>query len=65
VYKKYNRSVVVFLVLYVEDIILFENNVGVLLSVKIWLSNKFDMKDLGESAIFLGSNSFEIARIGC
>ena len=55
----------VFLVLYVEDIILFENNVGVLLSVKIWLSNKFDMKDLGESAMSLGSNSFEIARIGC
>ena len=39
---------VVFLILYVDDILLIGNNVGTLSSVKVWLSNLFDMKDLGE-----------------
>ena len=37
VYKKCNSNVVVFLVLYVDDI-LIENDVGTLSSVKVWLS---------------------------
>ena len=43
----------VFLVLYVDDILLIENDVGALSSVKIWLSNQFDMKDLGEASYIL------------
>ena len=39
VYKKGN--IVVFLVLYVDDILLIENDVELLLSVKIWLSTQF------------------------
>jgi len=35
VYKKCNESVVVFLVLYVDDILLIGNVVGVLASVKV------------------------------
>ena len=50
VYKKVSGSVVVFLVLYVYDILLMGNNVLVLQSVKIWLS----MKDLGEETYILG-----------
>ena len=38
---------VVFLVLYVDDILLIAN-VGLLLSIKIWLSIQFQIKDLGE-----------------
>ena len=53
VYKNYDGSVVVFLVLYVDDILLISNDVGVLSSVKIWLSNQFDMKDLGEASHIL------------
>ena len=53
-YKKCNGSVVVFLVLYVDDILLIGNDVGVLSSVRIWLSSQFDMKDLGEAAYILG-----------
>ena len=37
-----------FLVLYVDDILVIGNDVGLLLSVKIWLSTQFQRKDLGE-----------------
>ena len=39
----------VFLVFYVDDILLIGNDVGLLSSVKIWLSTQFLMKDLGEA----------------
>ena len=54
VYKKCNGKVVVFLVLYVYDILLIGNDVGVLSSVKVWLSGQFEMKDLGEAGHILG-----------
>ena len=54
VYKKTNGSAVVFLVLYVDDILLIGNDVSVLQSVKIWLSKNFSMKDLGEATYILG-----------
>ena len=53
-YKKCNRHVVVFLIIYVDDILLIENNVGILSLVKVWLSGQFDMKDLGETSHILG-----------
>ena len=43
-----------FLVLYVDDILLIGNDVGVMSSVKIWLSSQFDMNDLGEANFILG-----------
>ena len=43
-----------FIVLYVDDILLIGNDVGVLSSIRIWLSNQFDMKDLGEASYILG-----------
>ena len=43
-----------FLVLYVDDILLIGNDVGVLSSIRIWLSNQFDMKDLGKANYILG-----------
>ena len=54
VYKKTSGSAVVFLVLYVDDILLKGNNVSVLQSIKIWLSKNFSMKDLGEATYILG-----------
>ena len=54
VYKKINGSAVVFLVLYVDDILLIGKDVSVLQSVKIWLSKNFSMKDLGEATYILG-----------
>ena len=54
VYKKTSGSALVFLVLYVDDILLIENDIPILQSVKLWLSNKFFMKDLGEASYILG-----------
>ena len=47
VYKKHRDKVVMFLVLYIDDILLIGNDVRVMSSVKVWLSSQFDMKDLG------------------
>ena len=44
----------VFLVLYVDDILLIGNNVKMLSDVRVWLSKQFDMKDLGEVGHILG-----------
>ncbi|KAJ9561764.1 hypothetical protein OSB04_006924 [Centaurea solstitialis] len=54
VYTKFSRSIVTFLVLYVDDILLIGNGVPTLQSVKAWLSRCFQMKDLGEAAYILG-----------
>ena len=44
----------VFLILYVDDILLIGNDVGILSSVKVWLFTQFDMNDLGEASHILG-----------
>jgi transposase InsO family protein len=54
VYKKGEGNRVVFLVLYVDDILLIGNDVGQLSTVKVWLASNFDMKDLGEANYILG-----------
>ena len=52
-YKKTGGSAVVFLVLYVDDILLIENDISILQSVKIGLSKNFSMKDLREATYIL------------
>ncbi|GKA20734.1 retrotransposon protein, putative, ty1-copia subclass [Tanacetum coccineum] len=47
-------SVVVFLVLYVDDILLIGNDIPTLQSVKDWLGRCFAMKDLGDASYILG-----------
>ncbi|KAJ9557526.1 hypothetical protein OSB04_012140 [Centaurea solstitialis] len=54
VYTKFSGSIVTFLVLYVDDILIIGNDVPTLQSVKTWLSKCFQMKDLGEAAYILG-----------
>ena len=58
VYKKSQGKVVAFLVLYVDDILLIGNVVGMLSTIKVWLANTFDMKDLGEASYILGIKLF-------
>ena len=53
-YKRRNRNAIVFLVLYVDDILIIENDMGMLSSLKIWLSSQFQMKDLGDASYVLG-----------
>ncbi|KAH9704808.1 hypothetical protein KPL70_011615 [Citrus sinensis] len=45
---------VAFLILYVDDILLIGNDIGVLTTIKSWLVKQFDMKDLGEASYILG-----------
>lgn len=54
VYQLNANQIVVFLVLYVDDILLIGNNVKKLSDVKNWLSTQFQMKDLGEASYVLG-----------
>ena len=54
VYIKSIQEKRVFLVLYVDDILLIGNDIDMLQSIKGWLSSKFSMKDLGEASYILG-----------
>ena len=49
VYKKTQRSMMVFLVLYVDDILLIRNALKLLSSTKIWISTQFQMKYLDKT----------------
>ena len=49
VYKKVQENIVVFIILYIDDILLVGNyDVKLLSSIKIWLSTQFQMKDFGK-----------------
>ncbi|KAK8690580.1 hypothetical protein V6N13_074112 [Hibiscus sabdariffa] len=54
VYKKFSGSIVSFLILYVDDILIIGNDIPTLQSIKTWLSSCFSMKDLGEATYILG-----------
>ena len=56
--KESEGKVVAFLVLYVDDILFIRNDMGMLSTVKVWLANNFDMKDLGEASYILGIELF-------
>ena len=53
-YKKLSGISIVFLILYVDDILLIRNDISMLNSVKESLNGKFSMKDLGEAVYILG-----------
>jgi hypothetical protein len=54
VYKKVSGSAVVFLVLYVDDILLIGNDIPMMEVIKSSLRKIFSMKDLGEATYILG-----------
>jgi hypothetical protein len=58
IYKLNVESVEIFLVLYVDDILLIGNSVKRLSDVKAWLSTQFQMKDMGEASYVLGIRIF-------
>ena len=55
VYAKFKNGKCIFLVLYVDDILLTSSDVNLLLETKKFLSSKFDMKDLGKASFVLGT----------
>jgi hypothetical protein len=54
VYVKFNKGKFIFLILYVDDILLASNDVRLIQETKGILSSNFDMKDLGEASYVLG-----------
>ncbi|GJX22783.1 putative RNA-directed DNA polymerase [Tanacetum coccineum] len=54
IYKRASGGIIVFLILYVDDILLMGNNIPMLQDVKSWLKKCFSMKDLGEATYILG-----------
>jgi hypothetical protein len=53
-YKKVSGSAIVFLVLYVDDILLIGNYISMMEAIKSSLRKSFSMKDLGEVAYIWG-----------
>ncbi|GJS15721.1 retrotransposon protein, putative, ty1-copia subclass, partial [Tanacetum coccineum] len=54
VYLKASESNVTFLILYVDDILIMENNIPMLQDVKSYIGMCFAIKDLGEAAYIFG-----------
>ncbi|KAL9256696.1 Retrovirus-related Pol polyprotein from transposon TNT 1-94-like protein [Drosera capensis] len=54
IYHKFSGSKHIFLVLYVDDILLATNDIGLLQQTKRFLSKKLEMKDLGDASFVLG-----------
>ncbi|OMO59932.1 reverse transcriptase [Corchorus capsularis] len=58
IYMKVCGNKFIILVLYVDDILLVTNDAGLLHDVKKFLSNKFEMKDMGEASYVIGIEIF-------
>jgi hypothetical protein len=54
IYAKFRNGKFIFLILYVDDILLASSDISLLLETKRFLSSNFDMKDLGEASFVLG-----------
>jgi hypothetical protein len=54
IYAKFKNKKFIFLVLYVDDILLASSDVHLLLKIKGFLSSHFDMKDLDKASYVLG-----------
>ncbi|RVW41430.1 Retrovirus-related Pol polyprotein from transposon TNT 1-94 [Vitis vinifera] len=59
IYLKFSGSKFIMLVLYVDDILLASSDVELLHETKLFLSSKFDMKDLGNASFVLGDTPVE------
>ena len=54
IYQKVSGSKICFLVLYVDDVLLANNDKGLLYEVKKFLFKNFDMKDMGKTSYAIG-----------
>ncbi|KAJ9560006.1 hypothetical protein OSB04_005166 [Centaurea solstitialis] len=59
IYLKISGRKFIFLVLYVDDILLASSDLGLLHETKVYLSKNFEMKDMGEASYVIG---IEISR---
>ena len=54
VYRKFSRNKYIFLVLYIDDILLATNDIGMLDETKRFISRNFEIKHLGDASFVLG-----------
>jgi len=54
VYAKFKNGKYIFLILYVDNILLASSDMNLLMETKKFLSSNFDMKDFGEASFALG-----------
>jgi len=54
IYYKFKGSRFIFLVLYVDNILLASNDIDPLLETKSFLLKNFEMKDLGDASFMIG-----------
>ncbi|KAJ9538813.1 hypothetical protein OSB04_031546 [Centaurea solstitialis] len=64
IYSKTSGSSFIFLILYVDDILLATNSKNLLQTTKAFLMKSFDMKDMGEAHYVLGIEIIRNRRIG-
>jgi hypothetical protein len=64
IYAKFKNGKFIFLILYVDDILLASSDVNLLLEMKVFLSSNFDMKDIGEASFVLGIEIYQDRRKG-
>ena len=58
IYRKVSGSKIIFIVLYVDDILLATNDLGLLHNTKEYLTKNFEMKDMGEASYVIGIEIF-------
>ena len=58
IYLKVSGSKVIFPIMYVDDILLAINDLGLLHETKKFLSSKFEVKDMGEISYVIGIEIF-------
>ena len=58
IYLKVSRSKFIFLILYVDDILLASNDLGLLHETNKFLSKNFEMKDMGDATYVIGIEIF-------
>ena len=51
--------------MYVDDILIFGTSLNVIKEVKYFLSNNFDMKDLGEADVILNIKLLRLMTLAC
>jgi hypothetical protein len=64
IYTKFRSRKFIFLIMYVDDILLASSDVSLLLETKRFLSSNFDMKDLGEASFILEIKIYQDRRNG-
>ena len=58
VYTKRSKGSFIILSLYVDDILLANNDTEMIIATKEWLSSNFEMKDMSEADYILGVKIF-------